>query len=162
MNAITYTGIFPFIKENKLWLGPSIRSGDREFGVPDDYPLNAAGYRIDDDGKKYIRVKGVRWFTNLDYRERYEDLILYKKYSEEEYPTYDNYDAIEVSKAGEIPVDYDDVMGVPITFLDKFNPNQFEIIGSNRGVNQDPLKIYGRSTYLNGKETYKRLFIRKK
>src|SRR3989339_72989 len=94
VNAITYKEVFNLIMENRLWLGPSIRSGDREFGVPKDYPLNAAGYRIDDEGKKYIRVKGVRWFTNLDFKERHEDMILYKTYSPEEYPTYVNYDAI--------------------------------------------------------------------
>jgi len=129
VNAITYKEIFQLIKADKLWLGPSIRSGDREFGVPDDYPLNAAGHRIDDEGKKYIRVKGVRWFTNMDFKERHEDLILYKTYSPDEYPTYDNYDAIEVSKTKDIPADYDGVMGIPITFLDKYNPDQFEIVG---------------------------------
>jgi hypothetical protein len=76
VNAITYKEIFKLIKDNKLWIGVSIRSGDREFGVPDDYPLNAAGYRIDEKGKKFIRIKGIRWFTNLDYKERYEDMIL--------------------------------------------------------------------------------------
>jgi hypothetical protein len=129
VNAITYKEVFHLIKDNRLWLGPSIRSGDREFGVPDDYPLTAAGYRIDAEGKKYIRVKGVRWFTNLDYKERHEDMILYKTYSPEEYLTYDNHDAIEVSKTKDIPSDYDGVMGVPITFLDKHNPDQFEIVG---------------------------------
>ena len=129
VNAITYKEVFRLIKESRLWLGPSIRSGDREFGVPDDYPLSAAGYRIDDRGNKYIRVKGVRWFTNLDFKERHEDLILYKTYSPDEYPTYDNYDAIEVSKTKDIPADYEGAMGVPITFLDKHNPNQFEIVG---------------------------------
>jgi hypothetical protein len=131
VNAITYKEIFKLIKENKVWLGCSIHSGDREFGVPDYYPLNAAGYRIDNDGKKYIRVKGVRWFTNLDYKERHEDLILYKTYNAAEYPKYDNYDAIEVSKTADIPMDYDGVMGVPITFLDKYNPEQFEIVDLN-------------------------------
>ena len=131
LNAITYKEIFKLIKENKIWLGESIHSGDREFGVPDDYPLKAAGYRIDNEGKKYIRVKGVRWFTNLDYKERHEDLILYKKYTPEEYPQYDNYDAINVDKTKDIPVDYQGAMGVPITFMDKFNPEQFEIISSN-------------------------------
>lgn len=129
VNSITYKEVFQLIKEGKLWLGPSIHSGDREFGVPDDYPLNAAGFRIDDAGNKYIRVKGVRWFTNLDFKERHEDLILYKTYSPDAYPVYDNYDAIDVSKTKDIPVDYEGVMGVPITFLDKHNPNQFEIIG---------------------------------
>ncbi len=129
INATTYKEIFPLLKKNKTWLGPSISSGDREFGVPDHYPLNAASSRIDSEGKKFIRVKGVRWFTNLDHRKRHEELILYKQYSPEEYPKYDNYDAIEVSKTKEIPIDWDGVMGVPITFLDKYNPDQFEIVG---------------------------------
>ncbi len=136
VNAITYKEIFKLIKDNKLWLGASIHSGDREFGVPDDYPLKAAGYRIDNNGRKFIRVKGVRWYTNLDYKERHEDLILYKKYSPEEYPTYENYDAINVNKTKEIPMEFKGHMGVPITFLDKYNPDQFEVIGlgiSNSG-----------------------------
>jgi len=143
VNAITYKEIFKLIKENKFWIGYSIRSGDREFGVPDDYPLAAAGYRIDENGKKYIRVKGVRWFTNLDYNERYEDLILGKKYTPEEYPKYDNYDAINVDVTKDIPMDYSGVMGVPITFLDKYNPQQFEIIGlGNSRDNFTPSKDY--------------------
>ncbi len=129
VNAITYKEIFPLIMGNKLWLGASIHSGDREFQVPDDYPLQASGWRVDEDGKKYIRVKGVRWFSNLDYNERYEDIPLFKKYTPQEYPTYDNYDAIHVGKTCDIPCDYFGVMGVPITFLDKFNPHQFEIVG---------------------------------
>jgi len=91
VNAISYKETFKLVKENKIWLGASIHSGDREFGVPDDYPLKAAGYRIDSKGRKFIRVKGVRWFTNLDYKERHEDLILYKTYNSDEYPSYDNY-----------------------------------------------------------------------
>jgi hypothetical protein len=129
VNAISYKECFHLIKENRMWLGASIHSGDREFGVPDDYPLNAAGYRIDNEGKKHIRVKGVRWFTNLDYKERHEDLILYKTYNPQEYPKYDNYDAIEVSKTADIPCDYSELMAVPITFFDKYNPEQFEILG---------------------------------
>jgi hypothetical protein len=129
VNAISYKDIFKLIKANKLWLGASIHSGDREFGVPDDYPLNAAGFRVDVDGKKYIRVKGVRWFTNIDYVERHEDLILYKNYSPEFYQKYENFDAINVNKTNEIPCDYSGFMGVPITFLDKYNPDQFEIVG---------------------------------
>jgi len=129
VNAISYKDIFKLIKANKLWLGASIHSGDREFGVPDDYPLNAAGFRVDVDGKKYIRVKGVRWFTNIDYVERHEDLILYKNYSPDFYQKYENFDAINVNKTNEIPCDYSGFMGVPITFLDKYNPDQFEIVG---------------------------------
>lgn len=140
VNAVSYKEIFKLIKEDKLWLGPSIRSGDREFGVPDDYPLNAAGFRVDEQGRKYIRVKGVRWFTNLDFKERHENLILYKTYNPEDYPKYDNYDAIEVSKTKDIPVDYDGAMGVPITFLDKHNPDQFEILGITDRDNNSGLK----------------------
>ena len=130
VNAISYKEVFPLIKDNKLWLGASIHSGDREFRVPDSYPLNASGTRVDEYGNKYIRVKGVRWFTNVDYQERHEDLDLYKEYTEEEYPHYDNYDAINVNKTAEIPCDYKGLMGVPITFLDKYNPEQFEIVGT--------------------------------
>ncbi len=129
VNAITYKEIFPLIKDNKLWLGYSIHSGDREFRVPDDYPLEASGCRIDERGRKYIRVKGVRWFTNMDYTERHIDLELWKTYTMGEYPHYDNYDAIDISSTADIPEDYMGVMGVPITFMDKYNPNQFEIIG---------------------------------
>ena len=142
-NALTYKEIFPLIKENKVWYGPSIHSGDREFGVPDNYPLLSSGNRIDADGNKYIRVKGIRWFTNLDYKERHEDLILYKKYNPEDYPKYDNYDAINVNKTKEIPMDYKGCMGVPITFMDKYNPEQFEIIGiGNSRDNFTPNKNY--------------------
>jgi hypothetical protein len=132
-NAITYKEIFKLIKDNKLWMGVSIKSGDREFRVPDNYPLDAAGNRIDELGNKYIRIKGVRWFTNLDYKQRYEDLILYKKYNPEEYPKYDNYEAINIDKTKEIPLDWAGAMGVPITFLDKYNPEQFEIVGQGQG-----------------------------
>ena len=143
VNAVSYKETFQLIKANKLWLGASIHSGDREFGVPKDYPLNAAGSRQDENGNKYIRVKGVRWFTNLDYKERHEDLILYKTYNPEEYPNYDNYDAINVDKTSEIPMDYNGIMGVPITFLDKYNPDQFEIVTLGIGEgNFTPTKKY--------------------
>jgi hypothetical protein len=95
---------------------------------------------VDDKGNKYIRVKGVRWFTNLDYKERHNDLVLYKKYSKEEYPMYDNYDAINVAKTSEIPMDYAGVMGVPITFLDKYNFEQFEILGITDRQNTSGLR----------------------
>ena len=133
VNAVTYKEIYPLIQDNKMWMGASIHSGDRKFWVPDDYELKAAGCGIDDNGKKFIRVKGVRWFTNIDYKERHEDLILYKTYKADEYPQYINYDAIEVARTDLIPIDYDGVMGVPITFMDKYNPDQFEIIGIGNG-----------------------------
>lgn len=129
VNALSYKEIFPLIQKNQIWIGASIHSGDRKFWVPDNYELNAAGCGIDNNGKKFIRVKGVRWFTNLDYKERHDDIILYKKYSHDEYPKYENFDAINVNKTEEIPQDYDGVMGVPITFMDKYNPDQFRIIG---------------------------------
>lgn len=129
INAVSTKYIFPLIMSGQMWLGASIHSGDRKFWVPDDYELDAAGCGIDETGRKFIRVKGVRWFTNLDYKERHEDLILYKNYTPELYPSFDNFDAIEIGKTEEIPLDFDGVMGVPITFLDKFNPDQFEILG---------------------------------
>lgn len=144
MNAITYRDVFPLIKENKMWLGPSITSGDREFQVPDDYPINAAGWRIDDQGRKFLRIKGVRWFTNLDHGRRHQPLPLmtmadnlkYSKHKEIRgktgYDRYDNYDAIEVPFTDAIPSDYDGVMGVPISFLDKYSPDQFEILGATQ------------------------------
>ena len=132
-NAITYKDIFRLIKEDKIWLGPSIHSGDVEFMVPKEYEIRSKSLRIDEQGNKFIRVPSIRWFTNLDYKERHEDLILYKNYTPEEYPKYDNYDAINVDKTKEIPMDYDGYMGVPITFLDKYNPDQFEIIGQGQG-----------------------------
>jgi hypothetical protein len=142
MNSVTYKEIFPLIKGNKMWYGQSISSGDREFQVPDDYPLNAASYRSE-DGKNYIRVKGVRWFTNLDHGRRHqvldlmtkEDNLKYNKKlqgHETAYVKYDNYDAIEIPYTNAIPSDYERVMGVPITFLDKYNPDQFEILGATQ------------------------------
>ena len=140
VNAITYKEVFKLFQENKIWMGASIKSGDREFGVPNDYPLNAAGSRVDENGNKFIRVKGVRWFTNIDFKERYEDIVLYKKYSQEEYPKYDNYDAINIDKTKDIPKDYKGVMGVPITFIDKYNPDQFEILGITDRSNSSGLR----------------------
>ena len=128
-NAISYKEIFPLIQQNKLWLGQSIHSGDREFRVPDTYPLKASGYRVDENGVKYIRVKGIRWFTNLDNMNRHEEFIPYKNYDPIVNERYDNYDAINVDVSADIPCDYDGLMGVPITFLDKYNPDQFEIVG---------------------------------
>ena len=155
VNAITYKEVFPLIKENKIWLGPSITSGDRKFNVPDDYPLNAAGCGVDPDGKHFIRVKGVRWFTNLDHNKRHEELDLVCRYSPEEYPSYDNYEGIDISKTADIPYDYSSAMGVPITFLDKYNPEQFEIIKFRKGDDEKDLRV-------NGKCPYFRILIRNK
>jgi hypothetical protein len=160
VNAVSYKEIFKLIKDNKLWLGASIHSGDREFAVPDSYPITAAGYRVDDNGKKFIRVKGVRWVTNMDYHERHKDLVLNKTYLPEYYPKYDNYDAINVDKTGDIPCDYTGAMGVPITFLDKYNPEQFEILGQMATTKVDEFN-HGYP-YVNGEKIYARILIKNK
>ena len=129
LTAFSYKDIFPLLKNNLMWVGPSIHSGDREFGVPKNYTLRSQSQRIDENGNKFISVSGVRWFTNINYKEKIEDIVLYKKYNKSEYPKYENYNAINVNKTKEIPKDYAGHMGVPITFFDKYNPNQFEIIG---------------------------------
>ena len=125
-NAITYKEIFPLIKENKMWLGYGFKGGAAHFYSVYEDTATACDHR-----EGMIRVSGVMWFTNLDHSKRHERLVLYKTYTPEAYPHYDNYDAIEVGKTAEIPHDYDGVMGVPITFLDKYNPEQFEIIDIN-------------------------------
>ncbi len=169
MNAITYKEVFPLIKANKMWLGESIHSGDREFGVPKEYPLNAAGWRVDDKGNKFIRVKGVRWFTNMEHGRRHQPLELmtmadnvkYSRHKEVEgagYKKYDNYDAIEVPFTDAIPSDCEGMMGVPISFLDKYCPEQFAILGLDRYVPDNP--HYGRRFTIDGTETYARILIR--
>ncbi len=175
MNAITYKEVFPLLKDDKIWLGVSIHSGDREFRVPDSYPLEAAGFRIDDNGKKYIRVKGVRWFTNIEHGRRHQPLSLmtkednlkfskHKEVRELGYLQYDNYDAIEVPFTDAIPSDYDGAMGVPISFLDKYCPEQFEIVGIS-GELANPIYIDGKKKsgrfYTNGKRLYDRIVIRR-
>ncbi len=179
MNAIAYKEVFPYLKNNEIWLGESIHSGDRKFNVPDDYPLNAAGCGIDPDGRKFIRVKGVRWFTNIDHGLRHQPLLLdtmehnlkfnkklKKKLDNDfgfiEYPLYDNYDAIEVPFTECIPSDYDGVMGVPITFMDKYNPDQFEILDVWVSHGAVPKNIPNEAPYKNGRWIYSRIAIRKK
>lgn len=160
MNAIMYKEIFPLIKDNQLWYGPSISSGDRKFGVPDSYPLLATGCGIDENGQRYIRVKGVRWFTNIDHSKRHEPIDLVEHYTPERYPKYDNYDAINVNKTLDTPMDYDGVMGVPISFLDKYCPEQFEIIGEMVSTQKDEFN-YGYP-YIDGVKKYARILIRRK
>lgn len=183
MNAITYKEIFPLLKENKIWIGPSITSGDRPFYVPDNYELKASGCGIASNGRKFIRVKGVRWFTNLDHAKRHQMLPLdlgYTYYGHEDmYRKYDNYDAINVDKVSQIPCDYkpcwyicsmagdceyakscgkndnafcehacNGVMGVPITFLDKYCPEQFEIVRFRHGNDEKDLSVNGKCPYV--------------
>lgn len=139
-NAISYKDIFKLIKDNKIWLGH--HNGDMKFRVPDSYEPRATRFWVDENGDKWRSLGNACWFTNLDIAKRHETLILYKKYTPEDYPKYDNYDAIEVSKVVDIPADYDGVMGVPLTFLDKHNPDQFEILGLS-GTDYPRTKSYG-------------------
>jgi hypothetical protein len=140
-NAISYKEIFKLIKENKIWLGYGFKGGAGHF-INNHYENYATA---SDKKEGMIRVSGVVWITNLDINKRHEDLILYKQYNPTDYPKYDNYDAIEVSKTKDIPMDYKGSMGVPITFLDKYNPDQFEI--ETLGIGEEnftPTKRYGK------------------
>ena len=162
INAISYKEIFKLIKENKLWLGYGFKGGAGHF-INTQYENYATA---SDKREGMIRVSGVVWFTNLDINKRHEDLILYKNYSPEEYPKYDHYDAINVDKTKDIPVDYFGNIGVPITFLDKYSLDQFEIIdGLNRYSILDGPTEETKGKYLaqvNGKPTYVRIVIRNK
>ncbi len=140
-NAITYKEIFPYLKNNKMWLGSSLSFA--KFKVPNYYEPRATRFWVDEEGQKWRSMGNICWFTNLDIAKRHEDLILYKTYNPEEFPSYDNYNAIEVRKVAEIPMDYYGVMGVPITFMDKYNPEQFEIVTLGIGEgNFTPTKKY--------------------
>lgn len=153
-NAITYKEIFPLIKSNVMWLGYGFKAGNAYFSIPQsashDY---ATGVYNEYTG--LVKFRNCTWFTNLDHNKRHEELILYKTYNEKEYPTYDNYNAINVNATNDIPCDYDGAMGVPITFLDKYNPEQFEIIKFRKGEDEKDLCV-------NGKCPYFRILIRKK
>ena len=166
-NAITYKEIFPLIKDNKLWLGYGTMGRDMLFDVPADYgqelletKKEGSAYRIV-NGVVMGRLGNAAWFTNLEHSRRREDLILYKRYTPEEYPHYDNYDAINVDKTKEIPMDWDGAMGVPISFLDKHNPEQFAIVGMDRPMLKDMTGKVSRF-WLNGKEMYARIVIRRR
>jgi len=141
INAVKYKDIFPLIKAGKLWLG---HMHPKDFIVPGDYEMRASGSWRDEKGTNWRSLGNACWFTNLDFAQRREDLILYRTYNPKDYPTYDNYAAIEVSKCADIPMDYDGVMGVPITFMDKYNPSQFEILGCTQSWNGCASKIYPR------------------
>lgn len=166
-NAIAYKEIFNLIKDGKIWLGS--KSGDMAFKVPDHYEPRATRYWEDSDGQKWRSLGNACWFTNLDFSKRHENLILYKTYNPEDYPVYANYDAIEVGKTSDIPADYDGAMGVPITFLDKHNPDQFEILGSSRTLGKQMSEVAEKGSYSpggprfylpNGDNTYRRLYDR--
>jgi hypothetical protein len=174
-NAITYKEVFKFIKENKMWVGYTPMGVDMLFDVPDDFAKKAIADKK--EGSTYRIIDGVVkgrsqavWFTNLNHKKRNEFLELYANYNEKEFPKYDNYDAIEVGKVFDIPQDYDGVMGVPITFLDKYNPEQFEILGmsASAGYNADIVglpklkEIKDARPLINGKNTYARVFIKRR
>ncbi|MEG1623045.1 MAG: adenine-specific methyltransferase EcoRI family protein [Alistipes sp.] len=163
-NSITYRDSFKLIKENKMWFGYGFKGGAAYFINRHYNDYATAG----NHQEGMIRVSGVAWFTNLEITKRHEDLILFKKYDPIEYPKYDNYDAINVDKTKDIPIDYDGVMGVPITFLDKFNPEQFDILGmsASAGYNKEVvgipfIGIKDARPLIKGKNIYARVFIRK-
>ncbi len=168
-NAIAYKEVFPLIRDNKIWLGYGFSNGNAYFKVPNTNREYADGVYDKETG--LVKFRNCGWYTNIDTVKRHEELILYKRYTAEEYPTYDNFNAINVNKTAEIPLDYDGIMGVPITFLDVYNPEQFEIIGMGTG---DAAKLIGvKKNYrgrtdlaysLNGKPQcpYNRILIRRK
>ena len=164
-NAITYKEIFPLIKEERLWLGFN-NGGTKWFEVNPEYDIGTESRKKVENGRKYFSMGRINWFTNLDHSRRREELILYKRYTPEEYPTYDNYDAIEVSRTENIPMDYDGAMGVPITFLDKHNPDQFEMLGATESEGRGfsgglwRQEIGTPQALIRGRRVFKRLFIR--
>jgi hypothetical protein len=149
INAITYKEIFKLIKENKAWLGINMGRGISGFIVPNHYELYGTETNIDSFGNRIISPNNCLWLTNLDTFKRHEDIVLTKTYygNEIEYPKYDNYDAINVNKTQDIPMDYDGFMGVPITFLHKYNPEQFELIKFRKGNDEKDLSINGKCPY---------------
>lgn len=167
-NAITYMDVFKLIQENKIWIGNGFPNGNAFFRIPAEYSREwANGVYNPETG--LVKFRNVGWFTNLDFKKRHENITLYKHYTPAEYPRYVNYDAIEVSKTAEIPYDYDGEMGVPITFLDKYNPEQFEIIGSSKFLGKQMSEFAAKGTYMaggvrfylpNGDGTYQRLYDR--
>lgn len=158
-NAIAYKEVFGYIKQNKVWVGYD-NGGTKWFQVPMDYDVPTESRKKIVDGVKYLSMGRILWFTNLDTVKRHEELTLYKKYSPKEYPKYDEYNAINVNRFMDIPKDYSGIMGVPITFVEKYNPKQFEIIGIDRYVKDNP--NYGRRFKIDGQEKYARILIRNK
>jgi hypothetical protein len=186
MNAVTYKEVWPYVQQNRIWLGVTrTGSGQMWFRVSDDFPVKT-GQRIGEDGHRYQTIGNSAWFTNLDHSKRHEELTLYKAYDPDLYPPYENYDGIEVGKAVDIPLDWDGVVGVPITFLGKYNPDQFEIVGTTESNDPDnPLRTrwyssqecreaymarFGKpgvydlnaSGVVNGVKVFKRILIKRK
>ena len=166
LNAVTYKEVWPLIQDGQLWLGSTSFNNGMYFGVSPDWEYSATyNFPREINGVQVCRVSSICWFTNLDNAKRHEELPLWKRYTPEEYPRYDNYDAIEVSKVKDIPADYDGVMGVPITFLDKWNPEQFEIIGctesEGKGFSNGLWTGDVAQPLVAGERKYKRILIRR-
>ena len=155
-NAITYREIFPLIRDNKIWLG--YNNGHFWFKVPDTYEVKETDFKIDEKGQKWRRMGNICWFTNVDIEKRHEDMTIFRLYSPDVYPKYDDYDAIEVSRTADIPCDYFGFIGVPITFMQYHNPNQFTIMG----LDDHRVEWVGHGPDLNGKTLYRRVIIRRK
>ena len=164
MNAITYKEVFPLLKIGCIWLG--VHRSAMEFWCTDKYDGKIS--RIDKIGRHYVKLGNARWFTNQDHHQHCKDLILSKNYSLKEYPKYDNYDAINIDKTKDIPCDYTGAMGVPISFLDKHNPDQFDIVDANSIISNDgvPFKAHGlikdKDGAINGKPKYARIVIKRR
>ena len=162
-NSVACKDIFPYIKNNEMWLGAGKGMGGKavEFMVDENiYDASKGSVNRVENGICYVGVMMITWFTNLEHNKQHKPLDLYKKYSKEDYPRYDEYDAINVDRVKDIPMDYEGVMGVPISFLDKYCPEQFEIVGIDRYVEDNP--HYGHHFHINGKEIYTRILIKRK
>lgn len=155
-NAITYKDTFGYLMRNMMWIG--YNSGDMAFTVPDDYEPRATRYWQDETGQKWRSMGNICWFTNLDIGKRHEDFVLFREYNPDDYPKYDGYDVINVNKLVDIPCDYSGVMGVPITFMDKYNPDQFEIVGLANSARY--LGDFECLTVIDGRRIYNRVLIR--
>lgn len=159
-NAITYKELFPLIKDGKMWLGT--KAGGMMFRVPNTKEYaSKSGFVVDKNGESFSKLGNICWYTNLDYAQRHDDLILWKRYNPEDYPTYDNFDAIEVGKVKNIPMDYDGLMGVPITFMYNHNPSQFEVVG-NLGSYAPDGYSFASAIYIDGVKKFKRILIKRK
>ncbi len=166
-NALSYREIFPLVKENKVWLG--YNSGHFWFKVPSSYEEKRTDFKIDENGQKWRRMGNICWFTTLDIEKRHENMTLFRNYVPEQYPQYDNYNAIEVSKTADIPCDYYGVMGVPITYMSQYNPDQFIIVGQTHSGDTSPeveiLRTDSKHRHggrINGKEKFARILIKRK
>jgi len=161
-NNFTYKELFKLVKENKIWAGVD-NGGTKWFKVPNHYEINTESRKKIENGKKFFSMGNIYWFTNLDIKKRHEDIILYKKYvgNENEFPKYDNYDAINIDKVSDIPMDYKGLIGVPITFINRYNPEQFELIGIDRVLVEELTGKVSRFR-INDKEIYARIVIKNK